>query len=142
MSNKINIHNARVEEQRMVMEQIQKDGVCPFCREHFETYHSKPILFETSHWLVTENAWPYENTQKHFLFVSQKHVTTPTALEKDAWEDLNKCVEQLEKEHEVTHGTLLMRFGGSETTGATVDHLHAQLVVAQSPDIPVITRVG
>ena len=63
----INVENSTREEQLLVMKQIQKDGVCPFCREHFETYHTKPILFETNHWVVTENAWPYPDTKHHFL---------------------------------------------------------------------------
>lgn len=138
----INIDNARTDEQRSVMERIKKDGVCPFCREHFETYHSKPIIFETEHWIVTENAWPYEHTENHFLFVAQKHITLPSTLSKNAWHDLHENIARLEKEYSLERGTLLMRFGDSKATGATVDHLHAQLVVSKSPDKPVVTRVG
>lgn len=124
------------------MEQIEKDGVCPFCREHFETYHSKAIIFETPHWIVTENAWPYENTQNHFLIVSKKHVAFPTDLSHEGWLDLQECILKLKNKNHLERGTFLMRFGDSQTTGATVDHLHAQIVVSTSPETPIVTRIG
>ena len=143
MKNKnINVENSRTDVQREIMERIQRDGVCPFCRENFETYHTKPILFETEYWIVTENAWPYENTKQHFLFVAQEHVTAPSQLKDAAWSDLKESIVRLEREYDVVQGTLLMRFGDSKTTGATVDHLHAQLVVAESSEKPIRTRIG
>lgn len=138
----INIENSRTDDQRDVMEQISKDGVCPFCRENFETYHSKPILFETEHWVVTENAWPYEHTKEHYLLVAKEHVTHVSALKLEAWQNLYECIARLEKEESLERGTLLMRFGDSTITGATVDHLHAQIVVGESKGTPVMTRVG
>lgn len=141
-NDKINVANSRTDEQRLVMEKIEADGVCPFCREHFETYHSKSILFETEHWIVTENAWPYENTKNHFLLVAKKHVMLPSDLSGGAWRNLQGCIARLKKEQGADHGTLLMRFGDSQTTGSTVDHLHAQIVVSASPDKPIVTRIG
>lgn len=142
MSKNINIGNARNAEQKEIMKQIKKDGVCPFCREHFETYHTKPILFETEDWVITENAWPYENAKKHFLLVAKKHVTHPSQLELSAWKNLHECISRLESEYHMAQGTMLMRFGDSRYTGATVDHLHVQLVIAESNDTPIMTRVG
>jgi len=141
-NDKIHIGNSRTEEQRLVMEKIQADGVCPFCRKHFETYHSKSILFETEHWIVTENAWPYENTKEHFLLVAKQHVTLPSDLSQEAWLDLQRCIKTLRHEKGLERGTLLMRFGDSESTGSTVNHLHAQIVVSASPDVPIVTRIG
>lgn len=142
MNNHINLDSVRDVEQQRVMERIRQDGVCPFCREHFEKYHSKPILFETAHWITTENAWPYENAIKHFLLVAKTHITKPSDLSPDAWLDLQRCLRWLENEKQIDHGTLLMRFGNTKNTGGSVTHLHAQLVVAESPEKPVRTRIG
>jgi diadenosine tetraphosphate (Ap4A) HIT family hydrolase len=148
-SHLVNMDNARVDDQREVMQQIIDDGVCPFCEENLEKYHPKPILFRTGYWIVTENAWPYKATKKHFLLVYRpSHLEKSEDLPPEALTDLAVVMARLSHEQGLTHGTLLMRFGDMAKTGATVKHLHIQLVQSDpdhpeyDPSVGLLTRIG
>ncbi|MFW5887748.1 MAG: HIT domain-containing protein [Bacteriovoracia bacterium] len=148
MNKHVNLKNARKEDQIAIMRQIIEDGVCPFCRENLEKYHTKPILFETRHWVVTENAWPYELTKKHFLLISQRHLTHSGQINEDEWSDISKIFKILEEKYGLDSGTMLLRFGDMNKTGATVKHVHIQLIQSD-PDNPeydpqkgLLTRIG
>ncbi len=141
----VNLAHARKEHQRETMERIVRDGVCPFCRKHFERYHTKPILHETKHWLVTENFAPYEGARIHLLLVAQQHCTLPEELGSEAWANLQDVLAWIRTEFELAGGTLLMRWGDTEYTGATVTHLHAQLIVGAARNEggePILTALG
>lgn len=134
--------NARSKNQTEVMNQIITDGVCPFCREHFETYHPHPIILETEHWFVTQNAWPYEHTKHHFLLVCKPHVEVPEDIPTDAWANLQSVIAKIKSDYDLQSASFMMRSGEPKFTGATVTHLHAHLIVAESSKTPVLARVG
>ena len=119
-----------------------EDGVCPFCPEHLSKYHEPPVLKKGAHWLVTRNMYPYDNTAHHFLFITLEHITDSNHLSKEAWSELQDMVLWVNAEYGIESGTLLMRSGDMNKTGATVKHLHAQFVVGSDPTKPVLTRVG
>lgn len=128
----VNLENARTPEQVEVMEQIRKDGVCPFCIEHFRKYHPKPILRETDWWVVTENMSPYEGARVHYIFVYKPvHITRPNELSAEALTDLFALLDWATEDNNVAGGTFLMRFGDTAYNGASVDHLHAHLVATE-----------
>ena len=124
--------NARTEEQKKLMAQIESDGVCPFCSEHFRRYHPKPILKESDFWFVTENMSPYEGTKIHLIFVYKKHVTLTSEIEPEATKDLFELISWAEKKYRMVGGSFFVRFGKSEITGGSVDHFHAQLIVGNA----------
>lgn len=132
----VNTVNARLEDQRQVMEEILKAGFCPFCPEHLTKFHKKPILKETAHWFLTENQWPYENTRIHLLAIYKKHVETLGELEPEAGKELFELGQWVETHFDLSSGALTMgmRFGDPESSGATVRHLHAQLISAAVTD--------
>ncbi len=144
-SSGLNLENAREDEQVSVMRDIIADGVCPFCHDFVDflepMYHAKPILHKNSSWIVTENAWPYENTAQHLLFVLRRHITHDSALTQKEIQDLWTLKKRIEKDRTITHGTFLMRSSGAGNTGATVHHLHAQLIVSGDEN-GVVTKVG
>ena len=107
---------------------IEADGVCPFCEAHLPKHHSKPILFRNAYWLVTENAWPYEGTRHQFVIIYRDHIESAEALPPGAWEALGSAYRQLVKEYRLEGATLLLRTGMTDFTGASVAHLHAQLI--------------
>ncbi len=141
----LNLKNARQKKQIEVMKKIIEDGVCPFCHDFVDRvtpfYHSKPILLENDCWVATENAWPYKNTDYHFLFVIKRHILTIEEMTDEErrlfWDILSK----VKNKFDITHSTLLMRSDSTNQTGATVQHLHAQLIVAKKGE-KVITRIG
>ena len=123
-------HNeARTPEQKELMAQIEADGVCPFCAEHFKKYHPKPILKETDYWFATENMSPYEGTTHHFIFVYKlKHTNALQDISAEASTDLHRLAAELCAEFNVKGGGLFMRFGAGGYNGSSVEHLHAQLI--------------
>jgi ATP adenylyltransferase len=141
----VNLDHARTDTQRAVMEQIIKDGVCPFCREHLEHYHSKPILFETTHWIATTNFVPYGGTRHHFLLIAQTHVEQLSSISPAAQTDLFAVIARLHTEYDIPGSTLLIRSGNTEYTGGSVTHLHAQLIVGAARTeggVAILTSVG
>ncbi len=125
----LNHDNARTEEQRELMAQIAADGVCPFCKEYFTTYHPKPILKETDYWFVTENMSPYEGTTTHLIFVYKPtHITNLKDLESEAEHDLFVLVRWATDTYAIQGGSFFMRFGDTRYNGSSVEHLHAHLL--------------
>jgi diadenosine tetraphosphate (Ap4A) HIT family hydrolase len=128
-----------------VIEQIKKDGVCPFCPESLAKYHKNPILKEGKFWLLTDNFYPYEGAKYHALLIHKAHIATFVEISKEAWGELNEFINYFTGENKIPGGTFIMRFGDTRYTGASVSHLHANLI---SPDgenkdrKPIIARIG
>ncbi len=142
----LNHDNARTEEQKKLMAQIEHDGVCPFCAEHFKRYHPKPILKETDFWFVTENMSPYEGTKLHILFVYKpEHATHLENISPLAYADLLTLLQWTTTTYDVEGGGFFMRFGNTIYNGSSVEHLHAQLIVGKSQDEtsePIRVKLG
>lgn len=127
-----------------VIQSISKDGVCPFCPEYFTKYHEKPTLIKGQYWILTDSMYPYKNSTHHFLLVHKKHVEQIQDVTKNAWKELKEIIDQITSDEKIPGATLLFRFGKTKYTGASVSHLHAQLVSGpgKKDAEPIITRVG
>jgi diadenosine tetraphosphate (Ap4A) HIT family hydrolase len=124
----VNLAHARADHQRTVMERIIKDDQCPFCPENLARYHTRPILKESKHWILTENFSPYKGSATHWLLIPKEHCTSPDELSPDAWMNLQIMFAYARAQLTEPGGVLIMRWGDSDYTGASVTHLHAQLV--------------
>lgn len=127
------------------MKRIMRDGVCPFCEENFLKYHTKPIIKKGKHWTLTENFEPYPGAKHHLLVVSRTHVTDFSKLSGDARAEMFALFAAECKRRKIVGGTVFMRFGDTDFTGGTVEHLHAQLVSGATRDEggePIVTRIG
>lgn len=143
--NFVNLTHARTPEQIKVMTQIQKDGVCPFCEEHFTKYHPKKILKKNNNWFFTENMSPYEGTKYHFLMVCRRHLTMVGDLKSKELTDLSSLIKWAANKYQIKGGSLLIRFGDPNLTGGSVDHLHVHLIVGKSKNqksLPLRVKVG
>ena len=142
----VNENNARRSDIKEALDKIVESKQCPFCsKDYLEKEHKKPIIFDGQFWLATENRWPYEGAKEHLLFIHKAHITHIGELEKGAWQELQEIAITIAKQRGIGGGTLIMRFGDSRYTGATVTHLHAQLICGdpEHPDRkPVLARVG
>ena len=107
---------------------IEADGVCPFCEAHLPKHHKNPILFRNAHWIVTENAWPYDGTRHQFVIINRDHIESAAELPSGGWETLGSAYRRLVEEYRLEGATLLLRSGMTDFTGASVAHLHAQLI--------------
>lgn len=125
----INLENARLDEQRQVMEEIADNDECPFCPENLSKYHKQEILRKGAHWILTHNQWPYEHTDLHLLAIATYHAVDLSQLRKGSFDELQEHFAWASEEYQVAAGGIAMRFGDVTQTGATVDHLHGHFIV-------------
>ena len=128
-----------------VIEQIKKDAVCPFCPENLANYHKNPILFEGEYWLLTNNMYPYEGAKYQALIIHKQHITSFTEISEPAWKELQAIIKRFADQNHIPGGALLMRFGNTAYTGASVSHLHANLISPDGEDKnrkPIVARLG
>lgn len=128
----VDLDNARQEDQAAVMQKIASAKHCPFCKKNLNKYHQQPIIRETDFWYLTPNQWPYKNTKHHFLAIYKEHITNLTGLDPKAGGDLLSLFSWVEKKYNLPGGGLIMRFGSTDYSAGSVNHIHAQLIV---PDI-------
>lgn len=135
----INLSVVRREDQRVVMEEIKKQGHCPFCKENLEKYHKNPILKEGEFWFLTENQWPYEKVKHQLLAIYKTHVEHLVDLDPRAGTELFSMFAEEVKKRNIPGGGVAMRFGASEqgNYGSSVLHVHAHLV---EPDLEALAE--
>lgn len=129
---RVDIKNSATSERKEYMNTLQKivvGGFCPFCEQNLPIHHKPPILIKSAHWLVTPSMWPYKGSRHHFLFITRAHVEHAGKLSPAQWTDLHKNMQRITKKYRLNGATLMMRSGNTAITGATVNHLHAHLIV-------------
>ncbi|HPF30847.1 MAG TPA: dihydrofolate reductase [Candidatus Saccharibacteria bacterium] len=136
----VNISNARFDEQRQVMEKIENNHECPFCLENMKKYHKKPILRQGEQWLLTENQWPYDNTKNHLLAISTYHAENIQDLKDGSFNELQEHIDWAIEKYKIKSGGVAMRFGGTDSNGASVSHLHVHIIVP-SDNLPEDKKV-
>ncbi len=141
----VDLRFARFDDQRAVMEQIIKDGGCPFCPENLSKYHKQEILKVGKYWILTYNQWPRENTKHHLLAIYKPHAEKLSDISAEAGKEFFELMVWAEVKFKVKGGAFAVRFGDSTYSAATVKHIHAQFMV---PDIgkkgyePVRFKIG
>ena len=134
-------HAARDAEYHGVLAEFATDGSCPFCGG-LPPWHTNPVLHRECHWLLTRNMKPYENAREHLLAVCPRHIThlqdltlgreetfdvEPSdvlalyTLYEDTYSDFNRVGE--------LPPALIIRFGNTRLSGATIAHLHAHVIL-------------
>lgn len=146
MNEIVNLESARTEEYRKVLEQIVKDGKCPFCEENFR-YHNEPILWTCGDWFITRNRYSYKEAEMAFLILNtKKHTEKYSELGPKDHLAIEMLISWAVKEFGILGGGIAMRFGEPKFTGATVRHLHAHLIVPKigenGKSIPVNFPIG
>ena len=126
--NFVNPHLAKTQDYAQVLQKAADKQICPFCAEHFN-HQTNAILFETDHWLSCKNNWPYDNTAFHFIIVAKRHLEELVDLLPSDWQEVHSLTQQLQEQNQIKGGALILRFGDTRFTGATVTHLHFHLVV-------------
>ncbi len=133
----INTSAIRREDQKIVMEEIRKEGHCPFCRENLDKYHKNPILKEGKFWLLTDNQWPYEKVKHQMLAIYKTHIEHIKDLDPEAGTELLEMFAEKSRERNMEGGGIAMRFGSSihGNYGSSVLHIHAHLI---EPDLKAL----
>lgn len=141
---KVDLRYAKGKKYKKIIQEIASEGVCPFCPETFK-WHTKPILKYDGGWLITENFNPYKNSKYHFLIIGKKHKELLSELSMKDWKSILSLIEWALKKFKVDGGGIVMRFGNTIKTGATVKHLHCHLItpkVENGKASPVYFPIG
>lgn len=133
----INLSVTRRDDQRAVMQEIEKQGHCPFCRENLEKYHKAPIIKEGMYWVLTDNQWPYEKVKHQLLAVYKTHIEHLNEMAPEAGGELFALFSEEAKKRNIPGGGIAMRFGSSPhgSYGSSVLHIHAHLI---EPDLEAL----
>ncbi len=143
----VNADNSKRGDYAKVIDEIAKNKICPFCPEHVTRIHPKPIE-EKKYWLVTDNAYPYKTVKQHMLLIHREHIEHVNELSVEAWIELKEILKEVSEKRDISGGAFMMRFGETRYTGASVSHLHAQIVQGDPDDpeykkeIGVLCRIG
>jgi len=124
-----NFDAARSEAQRENMRRLAAEGRCFMCYENLMKYENNRVEFETPHWIITHNAYPYEGTKHHILLVARRHVKAISDLTKAERADLPEAIVKVEKHWQLDSYGIGMRTGDFRYNGASVEHLHAHIIV-------------
>ena len=141
----VDLDNARFADQSVIMQKIIKNDESPFLLKNLKRYHSHPILKEGKYWYITANKWPYQHTQFHFLIIAQNYWTDIAEITPPAAAEFFDFIQWLKNKYQVSGGGFAMRFGNTDYSAATIDHLHAHFIVPdlQAPDYePVRFKIG
>ncbi len=125
----VNLNNARLDEQRRVMQDIEKNQECPFCPNNLGKYHKNEIIRKSKNWVLTKNQWPYKYTDIHLLAIATYHAEKLSDLHVGAFNELQEHMIWAENKYNVIAGGIAMRFGDTSNNGATVNHIHVHLIV-------------
>lgn len=126
------IDSGRELQQIWEMEDLEKRGVCFFCAEHFRKERPEAIEFETKHWIVAKNKYPYKHTKLHLLYIPKKHANTIAELTPAARKDMSEVLLEIEKRYKLTGYAHFMRVGDFRYNGATVHHIHGHVLVGDA----------
>ena len=141
----VDLENTRYDDQRDVMREIENAEHCPFCMENLKKYHKQPIIDEGDYWIVTPNQWPYKNTKVHLLLILKKHGENLEDISSEAAAELFELATKMSTKYAVKGGALALRFGDTNYSAGTVNHIHVQFI---QPDIttpnfkPVRIKLG
>lgn len=124
----LNLSNARNKKQKGRMEKINGEGICPFCPKNLPKYHKSPIIKKGKWWILTPNDFPYRGISLHFLAIYKKHIKNISEISFGANKELIKLFNEIVLENKIKGGSLFIRFGETDYTGGTVEHLHAHLI--------------
>lgn len=118
---------AKSRDYRRVLATIEGTRHCPFCKENFK-YHRQPILKRSGGWIATLNSWPYKGTRIHGLLIAEAHKERFEELAPKDFSAVSRLTRWLIRRYRIRGGGLLLRFGDPRYTGATVRHLHFQII--------------
>jgi len=126
--NQVNPANASGKIYKNILTQIENVGVCPFCPKHFR-WHNRPILKKHNLWFITNNFNPYKNSRFHFLIIGKVHKEEYKQIEVNDLISIDYLVKWATKKYKIKGAALCIRYGDIAYTGASVNHLHAHLIV-------------
>jgi ATP adenylyltransferase len=139
------MENHRTPEQLAEMERLEAAGICLFCPDELRVHAHQEVLWETEHWTVTPNKFPYAGTRLHLLLVPHAHAGDLLDLDAEVQQDFWTALRSIRDRYDLRHYGLGSRNGDCRFTGATITHVHAHVLVGDptaEPEVPVRMRLS
>ncbi|HSX15086.1 MAG TPA: hypothetical protein VLE72_04280 [Candidatus Saccharimonadales bacterium] len=148
--------NARSQAQHDEMVELEKAGICIFCPESWTdspepevlleypggVSFKKKILSKSDCWALLVNEYPYAGALQHVMLVPRQHANAMHELSVPAQRNFWTILDQAVTECGLSYYVLGVRNGHPRFTGATIQHLHIQLVVSDPKCEPVKFYMG
>jgi ATP adenylyltransferase len=137
------MENYRTAEQLATMQELEAAGLCLFCPDGLQQQPRQRILWETAHWTVTPNEFPYKGTALHLLVVPHEHATDLLDLSSASQLDFWNALAMIRERFDLNYYGLGVRNGDCQFTGATIAHVHAHVIVGDTgsaDEVPVRMR--
>lgn len=119
--------NARNQEQLDIMLKMEAQDKDSMALENVDQ-EKQPCLFQTQYWYVSNNRFPYDGAEKHFLIVANLPVYRLEDVSSEMWEDLRRIWMKLISEYALTGGALCFRFGDPAKSGASLTRVHCHII--------------
>lgn len=119
--------NAREQEQLDIMLRMEAEDKDPMAPEYID----QEILFQTDHWHVSKNRFPYEGAELQFLIVAMAPVYHMEDVTPEMWLDLQQIWRKLVDEYHLEGGAFVMRFGNPARSGASLTRVHCHLIMPE-----------
>lgn len=126
------MRHTRVPAQQNKMAEATRLGICPFCWENLNEWHDAPVIKKGGWWAITENDYPYPGAKHHYLAIYRQHISSFEEIDAAAGYELFRLFSWVCKEFKIPGAAIIMRSGEMIYTGATVFHLHAQIMSGAS----------
>ncbi len=132
--------NARYEQQRERMEQLEMQGRCIFCPGQASPQDEELVVHRSLHWDVRRNAYPYKGAKVSLLVIPHLHVDDPVDLPDPVLAEFWQVLRWAREHYQLQAYGLAARCGLCAYTGGTITHVHLHLL-AGDPDADPFTPV-
>lgn len=125
----VDIANCRSTKQQETYLKIYRENYDPFAERSSIEALGNEIFDESDHWITIKNKHYKHTDRKHHLVVILKRfIKTPDDLTEEEILDAFKVIRELNKTLQISGGAILMRYGDTRLSGASVKHLHFHVV--------------
>ena len=122
--------NARKQDQLDIMINKESNNEDPLAPKNLDPEVQKTI-FETDHWCITLNRFPYENAEYQILGIVKDDVYKFEELSKDAFDEVQVIINRLIKEYNLDGGAFCWRYGDPAKSGASLKRLHFHIIMPE-----------
>lgn len=103
---------------------FEERGKCPFCPGN----HNFVILKKIGKWQIVERSWKKKTTRRYLLVIGEEHKTNILQLLPEDWVSVGELLLWATKKYKIKGGGFGVRFGDTDYSGATINHLHFHLI--------------
>ena len=122
--------NARKQDQLDIMINKENNNEDPLAPKNLDQEAQKTV-FETDHWCITLNRFPYENAKTQILGIVKDDVYKFEDLSKEAFDEVQGIINRLILEYNLDGGAFCWRYGNPAKSGASLKRLHFHVIMPE-----------